>query len=277
MMSRSSEDAAAGRGRGLDEQTRQFYRHALRTLRGAGARFLVGGAYAFYHYTGIERHTKDLDIFTRPADAEPILRIFAEAGYRAELTFPHWLGKAYCGDDCVDVIFSSGNGVCTVDDEWFDHAVAAKLLGEPARMVPAEEMLWSKSFVLERERYDGADVAHLLHATARTLDWDRVLRRYGERWRVLYSHLVLFGFAYPSERGAIPGNVMRGLARRLAMEDAMTAPVPGDEQVCNGTLISREQYLVDITEWGYTDGRLALGSMDTGQIRAWTDAIGNVP
>ena len=267
--------ASTGQSGRLDEQTRRFYCHALRTLREAGARFLVGGAYAFDRYTGIERHTKDLDIFARPADVEPILRIFADAGYRAELTFPHWLGKAYCGDDCVDVIFSSGNGICTVDDEWFDHAVSDDVLGEPVRLIPVEEMLWSKGFVLERERYDGADVAHLLHATARTLDWDRVLRRYGERWRVLYSHLVLFGFVYPGERDAIPGDVMRGLARRLAMEDA--AAVPGDERICNGTLISREQYLVDIMEWGYTDGRLALGSMDAGQIEAWTDAIGNVP
>ena len=27
--------------------------------------FLVGGAYAFAHYTGIVRHTKDLDLFVR--------------------------------------------------------------------------------------------------------------------------------------------------------------------------------------------------------------------
>ena len=29
--------------------------------------FLVGGAYAFARYTGIERHTKDFDVFVRAA------------------------------------------------------------------------------------------------------------------------------------------------------------------------------------------------------------------
>lgn len=275
-MSKQNAGAFTGEGAGLDEQAREFYGSALRTLDKASARFLVGGAYAFYRYTGIERYTKDLDIFVRPADAESVLHAFADAGYRVELTFPHWLGKAFCGDDRVDVIFSSGNGICTVDDEWFEHAVHAEIVGERVRMIAAEEMLWSKGFVLERERYDGADVVHLLRSTARTLDWERVLRHFGEQWRVLYSHLVLFGFAYPGERDAIPAEVLRGLARRLDME-AEAPERGGGKPVCNGTLISREQYLVDIQQWGYVDGRLALGSMDLGQIKAWTDAIGTIP
>lgn len=267
--------AATGRGGVLDGRTRRFYCYALQTLREAGARFLVGGAYAFARYTGIERHTKDLDIFVRPADIQSVLRIFAEAGYRSELTFPHWLGKVYFEDDCVDIIFSSGNGLCEVDDEWFDHAVAAEILGEPVRLIPAEEMLWSKGFVQERERYDGADVAHLLRASGRTLNWERVLRRYGEHWRVLYSHLVLFGFIYPDERDTVPADVLRGLARRLEMEAAV--PSRNDEErICHGTLISREQYLTDITEWGYRDGRLVADAMAPHEIQHWTNAIGTI-
>src|SRR5215210_3540573 len=47
----------------LDSTTRDFYCSALTTLLRAGVPFLVGGAYAFQRYTGIERHTKDLDVF----------------------------------------------------------------------------------------------------------------------------------------------------------------------------------------------------------------------
>lgn len=267
-------DTSSRQDRILDEETRRFYCHALTTLRKSSVRSLVGGAYAFQHYTGIERHTKDLDVFVRPSDVEQALQVFAEAGYRSELTFPHWLGKAHCGDDCVDIIFSSGNGLCVVDDEWFEHAVPAAVLGEEVRLIPAEEMLWSKGFVLERERYDGADVAHLLRASGRTLDWERVVRRFGQHWRVLYSHLVLFGFIYPGERDTIPADVMRGLARRLEME--AKAPVLDGNRVCDGTLISREQYLIDIDEWGYLDGRLVEGSMAPQAIQSWTDAIGTI-
>src|SRR5262249_13068499 len=159
---------------------------------------LVGGAYALQHYTGVVRHTKDFDVFVRPVDCQRVLDVFSAAGYRTELSFPHWLGKVFGGHgDFVDVIFSSGNGVAPVDSGRVAHAVDARVVGEPVRLCPVEEIIWSKGYVLERERYDGADINHLLRACGRDLDWRRLLGRYGAHWRVLLSHLVLFGFVYP--------------------------------------------------------------------------------
>jgi hypothetical protein len=37
-------------------------------------------------------------------------------------------------------------------------------------------MIWSKGFVMERERFDGADVTHLLRAVGPKLNWDHVWR-----------------------------------------------------------------------------------------------------
>ena len=97
--------------------------------------------------------------------------MLADAGFATELTFPHWLGKAYAGDRFIDLIFSAGNGVAAVDDLWFAHAPPGEVLGVPVRLCPPEEMIWSKAFIMERERYDGADVAHLILACGRELDW----------------------------------------------------------------------------------------------------------
>jgi hypothetical protein len=255
----------------LPPETREFYREALRVLREAGVPFLVGGAYALHPYAGIERHTKDLDVFLRPADCPAALGALAAAGCRTEVTFPHWLGKAYRGDDFLDVIFSSGNGLAPVDDRWFEHAVAAEVLGMPARLVPAEEMIWQKSFVQERERYDGADIAHLLRARGRDLDWPRLLSRFGPHWRLLLAQLVLFGFVYPSERDRVPGWVMNDLMVRLQAE---VASPPPQERVCQGTLLSREQYLIDIRRWGYADPReRPQGNMTHADVVRWTQAI----
>src|SRR5205807_7701504 len=138
-----------------------FSRPAFEILGDAGVPFLLGGAYAFGHYTGIPRHTKDLDLFLRRADVRAALAAFTAAGYRTELLFAHWLGKAFHGNDFVDIIFSSGNGMCPVDDAWFDHAIEAEVLGAKVRLVPAEEMVWQKAYIMERERFDGADVNHL--------------------------------------------------------------------------------------------------------------------
>lgn len=248
-----------------------FYVAALTALAKSGVRFLVGGAYALEHYTGISRDTKDLDVFVRPPDIEPALQALTAAGYRTELTFPHWLGKALSGDEVLDVIFSSGNGFAQVDDDWFRHAVHGTVLGVPVWLCPAEEMIWSKAFIMERERFDGADVAHLLRARADRLAWPRFLRRFGPHWRVLLSHLVLFGFIYPSERDRIPCRVMDALLHRLHNELAQCALA---EPICGGTLLSRAQYLVDVDMWGYRDARLEPpATMTTEAVADWTAAI----
>jgi hypothetical protein len=256
---------------GLDQKAFDFYCQALVALTEAGVPFLVGGAYSFERYTGIARHTKDFDIFVRPRDCDAALRVLTDAGCRTDLTFTHWLAKAFRGDDFIDVIFSSGNGIARVDDEWFEHAVDDEVFCLPVKLCPVEETIWSKAFIMERERFDGADVAHLLRATAARLDWPRLLRRFGDYWRVLYAHLVLFGFIYPCDSAAIPQSVMKELARRLEHE---TASPPEADRVCRGTILSRGQYLVDVDRWSYTDARLEpAGTMTRRQIARWTAAI----
>jgi hypothetical protein len=109
----------------LDADARAFYSRSIDIMSQAGIPFLVGGAYAFAQYTGIERHTRDFDIFVRPEDAPAALDALAQSGYTTELPFPHWLGKAHCGGDYVDIIYRSGNGVSRVDDHWFESGYAA--------------------------------------------------------------------------------------------------------------------------------------------------------
>jgi hypothetical protein len=236
----------------LEPRLYNFYCAALSLLQRAQVPFLVGGAYALARHTGIVRHTKDFDIFTRPADCERVLRVLSAAGYRTELTDPCWLAKAFSGEDFIDVIFSSGNAIAKVDDAWFEHAIEAKVMGLTVQLCPPEETIWSKAFVMERERYDGADVAHLLHAWGERLDWNRLLDRFDLHWRVLFSHLILFGFIYPFERGCIPAFVMDDLLDRLQSEVYV---IPTAGRLCQGTLLSKVQYATDVERWGYQDAR----------------------
>ena len=52
----------------VETPSRAFYREAMEVLSRAGVPFLVGGTFAFVHQAGIDRSTKDLDIFVRPGD-----------------------------------------------------------------------------------------------------------------------------------------------------------------------------------------------------------------
>ncbi|MFO0892007.1 MAG: hypothetical protein U0790_23085, partial [Isosphaeraceae bacterium] len=104
-----------------------------------------------------------------------------------------------------------------------------------------------------------------------SMDWGRLLRRFGSHWRVLFAHLVNFGFIYPTEREKVPGWVLQDLADRLHAENGEAA---SEGWVCRGTLLSREQYLPDIGVWGYRDARLRpMGQMSPEEVAHWTAAI----
>jgi hypothetical protein len=258
-----------GTARAIHDPAAAFYIEALKKLDETGIPFLVGGAVAFSYYAHVPKDTKDIDVFVRPADCPRVLDAFREAGYQAEIPYPHWLGKIWRDDHFMDVIFNSGNGVARVDDLWFEHASKADVLGLIVRLSPVEEIIWSKAFIQERERFDGADVLHLLREKGPSLDWPRLLMRFGDHWRVLLSHLILFGFVYPDKRQNVPAWVMDELLRRLSVSRPNSA-----SDVCYGTLLSREQYLHDLDRLKYRDGREEpLGPMTGDQIRIWTEAI----
>lgn len=126
-----------------------------------------------------------------------------------------------------------------------EHAVEAKVLGSSVRLCPPEETIWQKAFIAERERYDGADVVYMLGAYGGTLAWPRLLRRFDRHWRVLMSHIVLFSYIYPVERGQIPEWVMAYFMKRL---DDETRSTPHSSRVCQGTVSSRSQYLIDVMQ-----------------------------
>ena len=126
-----------------------------------------------------------------------------------------------------------------------------------------------KSF-LQECRFDGADIAHILQSCAEKLDWPHLVRRFGPDWRVLLSHLVLFGYIYPGERDKIPAAIMDDLIARLGMEKGTA----GADHICRGTLLSRKQYLLDIQKRGFRDARLQQRvHMNAKDIAHWKKAI----
>ena len=259
--------AAARKAKG---KRAEFYRRSMQVLQNANIPFLIAGAGAVRFYTGISRQTKDFDLHLRPHHIDGALNAFARAGYKTEKTFPHWLAKAKRGRNCVDLIFRAGNGLCEVDDSWFERAQDEDVLGVTVKLSAPEDMLWMKAYIMERERYDGADVAHILESCAEKLNWPHLLRRFGPDWRLLLSHLVLFGYIYPSERGRVPVAIMDALISRLRNENS----VSGSDRLCRGTLLSREQYLWDVEERGFRDARLEKRAhMNEGDIAHWTKAI----
>jgi hypothetical protein len=231
------------------EEAQAFYKEALAVLHESGVPFMLGGAFSLFHHTGIYRDTKDLDVFCKQSDYPKILKFFAEKGYRTDLYDVRWIAKVYKGDYFIDIIFNTVNNICRVDDSWLERAVKAQFVGMDVLFLAAEELLFCKLYVQNRERYDGADLNHILLKTGKALDWKRLLFYMDPHWHLLLAQLLQFQFVYPSEyHEIIPKWLFDELMRRAHEQYDLPSPY---EKVCRGPIIDQTQYEIDVKEWNY--------------------------
>jgi hypothetical protein len=230
-------------------EAQECYRDAVHALQEAGIRYAVGGAFAIHKHTGIWRATKDLDLLLVASDVPRALRQLEQRGFATYIEDPVWLAKARRGRYFVDLITGMGNAALIVDESWIDRSVDAEVLGIAYRVLAPEEMIASKVFVAFRERFDGADIMHLIRACGKQLDWDRLLHLVDEHWLLLYWALVLFAYVYPARTDLVPKRVWSGLAQRLAEQ----VEHPEKDAPFRGTLIDPKMFAIDANEWGERD------------------------
>lgn len=229
--------------------TTAFYTEVLKILQQHGLNFMLGGGFAMYHYTGIERDTKDLDIFCKASEYPKMLKLLADKGFQTELTDVRWLAKIFRDGNYIDIIFDTVNNICKVDDSWYQHAAEGEYEEITIKYIPAEELIWCKLYVQNRERYDGADVNHLLLKYGKSLDWERLIFRMDQHWHLLLAQLLIFQFVYPADyREIIPEWLFNDLIERAKEQYDLPSC---KEKVCRGPVIDQTQYEVDIKLWNY--------------------------
>jgi hypothetical protein len=233
-----------------------FYCEVLQLMARSDIPFLVSGTYALASYTGIDRPTKDVDVFTKAGDALKMLHYFKEHDHDVEMVDERWLARITRGELFVDIIFNMPTVTTPITDEWFTHAPRAELFGASVRMVPPTQFIWSKIFVQDHHRYDGADVAHIILKCHDQIDWRQLLSHMELYWEVLLMALLNFRFVYPSERNAVPRWLMDELLERL--RDQAHVKGPG-KKVCRGRIFSPRDYAIDVEQWGFSE---AVGNLE---------------
>ncbi|QQG43875.1 MAG: nucleotidyltransferase [Candidatus Roizmanbacteria bacterium] len=232
----------------LIAQTEEFYKSVLKSINRKKIPFMMGGTYALHHYTGINRETKDMDIFCKGGDYPFLLRSLRDDGYRIRILDDRWLAKILSNGHYIDIIFGSITNLHPVDDTWLKHATDGRLFGIKIKFISPEDLIWSKAYRQERFKYDGADVNHLILKRGKELNWKHIFLRFEQHWEILFSHILNFRFVYPSERNKVPKWLIKELISRV--ENQLEVPTP-QGIVCRGTLLSHYSYESDITEWGY--------------------------
>ena len=238
------------------ETAESFYAEVIRLMAESEVPFLLSGTYALSCYTGIARPTKDVDVFAKAGDALRMLSFFKDRGFDVQVVDERWLYRITRGELFVDVITNMPTSSTHVTDEWFEEAPEARLFDTRVRLVPPTQFVWSKIYVQDRYRYDGADVAHMILKRSDDIDWTQLISYMELHWEVLLIALLNFRFIYPSERDRIPRGVMNELLGRLQAQLDMP---PSDKKVCRGRIFSPRDFQIDVTEWGFSE---AVGNLE---------------
>src|SRR5881392_2529287 len=96
-----------------------FYSEVLQLMAQSKIPFLVSGTYALASYTGIDRPTKDVDVFAKAGDALKMLHYFKEHGFDVEIVDERWLSRITRGEMFVDIIYNMPTVTTHVTDDWF--------------------------------------------------------------------------------------------------------------------------------------------------------------
>ena len=233
----------------LHPDQERLYQDVLRLLQEYKVPHVISGAFALQEHTGVRRPAKDLDIFLTAESAAVALDVLDKHGFRCEVCDSVWLAKAHRDDFFVDFIIGMSNAAIIVTDSWIARGRPATVVGIQTRILAAEELLASKLFVVRRERFDGADIAHIIYATAGMLDWSRILELSGAHWEMLLWSLVLFRYVYPAQSQYVPLVVWTQLTNRLMLRLLN----PDFTARFRGSLVDENMFAIDVKEWGLDD------------------------
>ena len=229
----------------VPEEQATLFREVLTVLEAEEVPYAVSGAFALRAHTGICRFTKDLDLFMTAKTSCDVFPCLRQRGFDCEVRDPVWLGKARKGDFFVDLITGMSNGVIVVEDSWIERASPVVVYGVNTRVLAPEELVASKIFVAKRERFDGADIAHVIYGTHSSFDWERELKLVGEHWEMLLWSLLLFRYVYPAQTHYVPPAIWQKLLRRF--ETQISRPHP--DASFRGSLVDENMFAIDIKEW----------------------------
>lgn len=223
-----------------------LFREVIELMNRNKVQCVVSGAFALHEHTGIWRDTKDLDLFMPAHEVGRAIQLLEKDGFQTEIIDSVWLAKARRGDYFVDLITGMSNGVIRVDYSWIKRARHSEVFGLSIRVLAPEELIASKIFVTRRERFDGADICHVIYGTKGKLDWKTLLRLVGEHWEMLLWNLILYLYVYPAYSEYVPREVWDELLQRFHIE----LEHPNKNIQFRGSLIDEKMFAIDVEEWG---------------------------
>jgi hypothetical protein len=223
------------------ESGTKSFRTALNALNEAHVPYVIGGAFAIYRYSGAWRNTNDLDLYLERRHISQAADILAREGFLdyGEMAAGdrEWIYHAMKDGTLIDLIWQPPNHMASIDESFYENGTDGEFLDVQTRYMSASDLIWTKIFIINRQRCDWPDIFHVIRSSPSEIDWSSLVQKIGDHWPVLLSFVVLFDWVYPNEAQSIPQSLREDLLNRKN-RDSFTIDI--------GT----QEYLLD--PWVYT-------------------------
>ena len=217
-----------------------LYRGVIAGITERNIPFALGGALAAMTYSAGWRNTKDMDVYALSRDRDLLVELFSELGledyYAVQPYDRRWIYRAHRGDMIVDFIWAMANQRAQVDQTWFD-GPHIQVDGVGFRLLAPEEIIWSKLYILQRDRCDWTDCWNVLYGVGHQLDWLKLIEKVGEDRPLLASLLSAFIWLAPQRAREFPAFLWRELGIK-----------PPQDHVGNDVMRQRAE-LLDSRPW----------------------------
>jgi hypothetical protein len=188
------------------EQWSVYADFILATAR-CNLRFALGGGLAVSAYSPCRRNTKDMDLFILEKDSREVIETSKDLGFEEYTEVPYDRTWSYrCSRDgyIIDFLWKMLNGKAFVDESWLTLGWELQVRGVPVRLLPVEELIMCKLYILRLDRADWPDILSLLYARGAELDWERLLSKLGDDRLVLGSVVNLLRWLTPGRTCRFP-------------------------------------------------------------------------
>lgn len=185
-----------------------IYQQVMQAIRDRHLPFALGGAFAVATYTGFWRNTKDLDLYVLPDDRQAAIEIVTSSGlsdyYEQQPYDRSWIYRSHRQGVIVDLIWAMANQERQIDRTWFKRGPQVEIRGELVQIVPAEELIWAKLYVLQKDRCDWPDVLNIIYTRGLNMDWGHLFDQLGQDTALLRGVMAVFAWMCPGRARTLP-------------------------------------------------------------------------
>jgi hypothetical protein len=187
------------------------YQRAVQAMREAHIPFLLGGGFALATFTGRWRDTKDIDFYVMPTARFAAIAALKKAGfsdyYKTRAYDRRWIYRSVRSGVIVDIIWSMANRRARVDEMWFENARCALIRREELKVIPIEEFIWCKLYILQRDHCDWTDIFNVLYSSGNEVHWKHLIERLEEDIPLLKAALTIYTWLCPGHASQLPARL----------------------------------------------------------------------